>query len=424
MANTTRRRLTDDERAQRREQDRQRLDQAARQLLSSDGWQSWVKVRSRNGLGRYSWRNQLLIALQAPDARFVAGFHAWKDLGRRVSKGAKAIRILAPMPLRDREETGEGEDGEVRVLFKSVAVFDLAMTEPIPGAEQVALEPPIELIIGDSHVHLLVPLTQLADELGFRVEQRPLDGGADGWCDAKAKAIVVNAALPANARVRVLVHEIAHALGIGYADRGRARAEVMVDCVTYVVCGRVGLDTGGESIPYVAGWGEDGALDAIQQDAQMIDEVARRIEAVLLDEQQQLERPDPAAGIRVVRGAVDAPQCRPDREPKTQRSPQRDAGRELHDGPRRSPAVWGAHRTPTTRSPAMSSTQTQQPPTRKQLAYLRALARTTGTTFTLPRTRRQASRQIALMRNRPVSTQLEFALDDLAVRGGELPEAA
>lgn len=72
----------------------------------------------------------------------------------------------------------------------------------------------------------------------------------------------------------------------------------------------------------------------------------------------------------------------------------------------------------------MSSTQTQQPPTRKQLAYLRALARATGTTFTLPRSRRQASRQIALMRNRPVSTQLEFALDDLAVRGGELAEAA
>lgn len=287
MAKTTRRRPTDDERVQRREQDRQRLDEAARQLLSSDGWRHWVTVRARNGLGRYSWRNQLLIALQAPDARFVAGFHAWKDLGRRVSKGAKAIRILAPMPLRERDEAGEDEDGRVRILFKSVAVFDVAMTEPIPGAELVALEPPIEPITGDTHAHLLGPLTQLADELGFRVEQRPLDGGADGWCDAKAKAIVVNAALPANARVRVLVHEIAHALGIGYADRGRARAEVMVDCVTYVVCGHVGLDTGGESIPYVAGWGEDGALDAIQQDAQTIDEVARRIEAVLLDEQHQ-----------------------------------------------------------------------------------------------------------------------------------------
>jgi len=70
----------------------------------------------------------------------------------------------------------------------------------------------------------------------------------------------------------------------------------------------------------------------------------------------------------------------------------------------------------------MTATKTQQPPTRKQLAYLRALANRTGTTFTLPRSRRQASRQIAQMINRPVSTQLQFALDDVAVRGGELPE--
>jgi hypothetical protein len=62
----------------------------------------------------------------------------------------------------------------------------------------------------------------------------------------------------------------------------------MVDCVTYVVCGQVGLDVGGETIPYVAGWGEDGALDAIQQDAQTIDEVARRIETALLQAEQPL----------------------------------------------------------------------------------------------------------------------------------------
>ena len=58
------------------------VEQAARELLTSAGWQRWVKVRSRNGLARYSLGNQLLIAMQAPDARFVAGFHAWKDLGR------------------------------------------------------------------------------------------------------------------------------------------------------------------------------------------------------------------------------------------------------------------------------------------------------------------------------------------------------
>ncbi len=286
MAKTTRRWLTDDERAERRARDRLRLEQAARELLSSEGWRRWIEVRARNGLARYSLGNQLLVALQAPDARFVAGFHAWKDLGRRVSKGERGIRILAPMPLRGRDAEEDsspgGEDQKnVRTLFKSVAVFDVAQTEPLPGREPVALEAPSEPITGESHVHLLAPLQRLAGELGYRVEQRRLDGAADGWCDSAVKRIVVNAALPGNARVRVLVHELAHALGVGYADHGRARAEVLVDCVTYVVLGSVGLDVSGETVPYIAGWGECGELDAVHNDAKTIDRIAKRIETAL-----------------------------------------------------------------------------------------------------------------------------------------------
>jgi hypothetical protein len=77
------------------------------------------------------------------------------------------------------------------------------------------------------------------------------------------------------------VHELAHALGIGYERYGRRRAEVLVDCASYIACGSVGLDIGGETIPYVAGWGEDGALDAIREYAETIDTIARRIEAAL-----------------------------------------------------------------------------------------------------------------------------------------------
>jgi hypothetical protein len=120
--------LSGEERARRRAEDRDRLEEAARALLSSDGWQQWVRVRSRNGLSHYSLRNQLLIALQAPHASFVAGFHAWHDLGRTVAKGQRGIRILAPMPIRDRDQTATKQaaaDGDrVRTLFKSVAVFD------------------------------------------------------------------------------------------------------------------------------------------------------------------------------------------------------------------------------------------------------------------------------------------------------------
>lgn len=73
----------------------------------------------------------------------------------------------------------------------------------------------------------------------------------------------------------------------------------------------------------------------------------------------------------------------------------------------------------------MATTTTNQiAPSRKQLAFLRSLADRTGTTFIYPRTRAQASRQIAALLTRPISAQLEFDLDAVAVRGGELPERA
>ena len=56
--------------------------------------------------------------------------------------------------------------------------------------------------------------------------------------------------------------------------------------MTYCVLGSVGLDVSGESIPYVAGWGEDGELDAIREYAQKIDVVASRIEDALTSEEE------------------------------------------------------------------------------------------------------------------------------------------
>jgi hypothetical protein len=277
------RKLTEAERAERRQADRDRLEQAARALLSSDGWQRWVRVRSTNGLSRYSFHNQLLIAMQRPDASYVAGFRAFLGLNRCVRKGERAIRILAPMSVRAQENGTEGreggEDGEQprRTVFHAVAVFDVSQTEGLPGTEPVSLESPSQPIQGDTHAHLLTPLDQLAGELGYSVARRPLDGPADGWCDNQKREIVVNDELPANAQVRVLVHEIAHALGVGYTDYGRRRAEVLVDTVTFIVCGAVGLDTSGSSVPYVAGWGESGELDAIRGYAETIDKIARRI---------------------------------------------------------------------------------------------------------------------------------------------------
>jgi hypothetical protein len=210
-----------------------------------------------------------------PDLR--RRLRAFIDLNRCVRKGEQAIRILAPVAVKQRDEHGH-ETGEKKVFFRTVPVFDVGMTDPLPGTEPVPLTPPSQPITGDSHHDLIAPLISHAAALGYTVEIRGLPAdGPGGWCDPKQKHIVV-ATGPGNRQVRTLVHEIAHAHGLGYAQYGRDKAEVLVDCVTYCVLGSAGLDVGGESIPYIAGWGEDGALDAIREYAQTIDTIAQRIE--------------------------------------------------------------------------------------------------------------------------------------------------
>jgi hypothetical protein len=54
----------------------------------------------------YSFRNCLLIAMQKPNATYVAGFQRWKELGRFVRKGEKGIMILAPLVRRRKAEDG------------------------------------------------------------------------------------------------------------------------------------------------------------------------------------------------------------------------------------------------------------------------------------------------------------------------------
>src|SRR4051794_6611733 len=177
---TAKRRLTENEREQRRAQDRERLKDAAEQLLTSEGWQRWVQVRARGGLARLSLNNQLLVALACPGATFVAGFRAWLKLGYCPVKGSKAIRIMAPMPVRERDpQTGEKTD-ETRVLFKAVSVFDRTQVDVLPSGQRTPLEPPCEPLTGDSHAHLLEPLVAFAATLGYSVSFEPVAGPAGG----------------------------------------------------------------------------------------------------------------------------------------------------------------------------------------------------------------------------------------------------
>lgn len=283
MANT-KRRSSEAERAERHRQDRERLQQAAEQLLSSEGWKRWVKARASNGLAKYSLTNQLLVALQSDGrATFVAGFKQWLALGYCVKRGSRSLRIIAPMPVKMRDRDSGEQTDDTLVLFKSVPVFFQEQVEPLPSGEPTPLEAPREPLTGDSHAHLLPRLVEFCKQLGYSVSFEQIDGAAGGWCDRRAMRIVVDAGVAANAQLRTLVHETAHALGVDYQEYSREQAEVLADTICFVACSSVGLAVDGESVAYVAGWGEDGALDAVTQFAATIDALARRIEDVLAD---------------------------------------------------------------------------------------------------------------------------------------------
>jgi hypothetical protein len=120
MAKKSSRRLSDEERAERRRQDRDRLQQAARELLSSDGWARWVKTRAM--FRSYSAGNCMLLAAQCHQRGMVptriAGFRTWLKLGRSVRKGETALRILAPVSVKERDKLTGAESDARRVFFK------------------------------------------------------------------------------------------------------------------------------------------------------------------------------------------------------------------------------------------------------------------------------------------------------------------
>jgi hypothetical protein len=265
----------------RQQASRERLAEAVDMLRDSEGWQQWLRARS--AFREYSLNNQLLIVMQCPQATRVAGYKVWRKLGYQVRGGERAIRILAPQLVPETDETtGERTGRKICVGFFDVSVFDVAQTNPTPGASPLPLKPPSEPIVGDSHAHLLDRLTVFATEISYGVDFDELDDhGPQGWCNPAMSSIVISKTLPPNAQVRVLIHELTHALGVGYEDYGRCDAEVIVDAVTYVVCDGIGLDVSGESIPYVTGW--DSEEGGIRRHADLIDALAKRIEAGIGD---------------------------------------------------------------------------------------------------------------------------------------------
>jgi antirestriction protein ArdC len=288
----SRRVLSDEERAEKREAERRLMADAVDGLRGSEGWQRWLRVR--NKFRTYSLTNQLLIAWQMPEATKVAGFRKWLDLGYAVRKGEKAIYIWAPCPpskkkLKKWREEGASPENRPKMFFRMVAVFDRSQVDPLPNFPNVVdlSPPPIQPVDGDGLADFVPTLQGFAASIGFTFEIGPTPAGANGYCTPAKKAIVVRAVAPdfsPNAQVETGVHECSHALVRAEREEddptlSYAEEEVVVACVSYSVCRSLGLDTSGWNTAYIASWGEG---EQIERYAGLIDRLARRIEDAIL----------------------------------------------------------------------------------------------------------------------------------------------
>jgi len=153
---------------------------------------------------KYSLGNILEIARQRPDATRVAGLYAWNQLGRKVIKGQKGIRILAPVIGMRKKKDGEAEEEHNQpalVGFRTAYVFDVSQTE---GAELPKLSEHVRGSVGENCERLMDFIAAQGIELEFNERIAPALGMSYGG------RIAILPGLAAAENFSTLVHELAH----------------------------------------------------------------------------------------------------------------------------------------------------------------------------------------------------------------------
>lgn len=254
----------------------------------SDALTAYLNAMSR--FHNYSFGNVLEIARQRPNATRVAGMYAWNQLGRRVKKGEKGIRILAPIVGIKRKKDEEADkditkqNTRVLVGFRNAYVFDVEQTD---GAELPVMRE-ISGDVGANHDRLVSYIEKQGIELVFTENIAPALGVSYGGRIA---------ILPGQSKAEefsTLVHELGHEL-LHKAERRTTTTKVVketeAEAIAFVVGKAVGLQTGSASADYIQLYHGNASLlieslEVIQQASAVI------LAALQPPTQEQAEMPD------------------------------------------------------------------------------------------------------------------------------------
>ena len=258
-----------------------KLEQGIKDLFESDKYMNYLKTMSR--FHNYSFNNTLLIAMQKPDATYVAGFTSWeKNFDRHVQKGQKGIRILAPSPYKIKKDVEKidprtllpvlGRDGkplkeriEVTIpAYKITTVFDVSQTE---GRELPEIASVLQKDV-EGYNRFMDVLKKVSP---VPVELRPIDGQSHGYYHLENKMIVIKEGMSQQQTLKTCIHEIAHAI-LHDRDTGKEKdnmpdgrtREIEVESIAYTVCQHFGIDSSDYSFGYIAGWSSGKNLEELK----------------------------------------------------------------------------------------------------------------------------------------------------------------
>lgn len=295
-----------------------KLEQGIKELFESERFKEYLRTMSK--FYNYSFNNTLLIAMQKPEATYVAGYTSWqRNFDRQVLKGEKGIKILAPAPYKAQEEREKidpltqkpviGTDGKavtetvevLRPAFKVVSVFDVSQTDgkELPDIIVDELKGTVE-----NYEAFFDALKQVSP---VPISFEDIPGGAKGFFSPVESRIVIQEGMSEIQTVKTAIHEIAHAkLHAVKPDektapedrKDRHTKEVEAESVAYTVCQRYGIETSDYSFGYIAGWSSGketkelkSSLDTIRKTAaEMIEGIDAKLKVLLAEKAQSVEQ--------------------------------------------------------------------------------------------------------------------------------------